>query len=201
RRPEILRRIDMLQNAPTGFPSGLSKWTKGLVAAVAAAVCLVAASVGPLGSEVAAKPSEDQGDKSSRGDVLGDPLPPGVLARLGTLRLRHQGEVTFVSFVAGGQLLTAGQDNTIRLWDLEKRKEVRRFTRPTSVVVKKPNKETKGKATQAAIDALIVAQANRGGSFQVAVTADGKTLAAAGGNVLQLWDLSTGKELRKIGGP
>ena len=108
----------MLQHAPTGLPSRLSQWTKALVAAVAAAACLVAASVGPLGSDVAAKPSEGQADTSPREDVLGDPLPAGVLARLGTLRLRHQGEVTFVSFVAGGQLLTAGRDNTIRLWDL-----------------------------------------------------------------------------------
>src|SRR5262249_50885762 len=67
--------------------------------------------------------------------------------------------------------------------------------------VKKPDKEQKGKPTQAAIEAMLLGGRNRGGSFQVALTADGKTLAAAGGNVIQLWELATGKELRKIVGP
>ena len=39
--------------------------------------------------------------------------------------------MTFVSFGSDGQtLITAGQDNTIRLWDLAKGKEIRRFRRP-----------------------------------------------------------------------
>src|SRR5262249_30039723 len=47
RRPEILRRIDMLHHAPPGLPSRLSKRTTTLVAVVAAAACLAVASVGP----------------------------------------------------------------------------------------------------------------------------------------------------------
>ena len=109
--------------------------------------------------------------------------------------------MTFVAFVPGGQLLTAGRDNTIRLWDLEKRKEVRRFSRPAPVAVKQPDDKPKGKPAEVAVEAMMVGGGNRGAGFQVALTADGKSLAAAGGNVVQIWELSTGKELRKIVGP
>jgi WD40 repeat protein len=40
-----------------------------------------------------------------------------------------------------------------------------------------------------------------GGGFCVAVAPDGKTLAAAGGNVAQLWEVATGNPLRQIQAP
>src|SRR5262249_32763791 len=70
-------------------------------------------------------------------DPQGDPLPVGALARLGTTRLRHGAEVTFVAFGADGKtLVTASPDSTIRLWDLTKRTEIRRFTRPRPVATR-----------------------------------------------------------------
>src|SRR5262249_43468464 len=73
------------------------------------------------------------------GDLHGDPLPAGALARLGTTRWRHGANITFVTFGPDGKtLITAGQDNTIRLWDLDTGKEVRRFTRPKPAEVKPP---------------------------------------------------------------
>src|SRR5437588_465301 len=38
-------------------------------------------------------------------DLYGDPLPPGVRARLGTVRLRHAQSVTQIVFVQQGKLL------------------------------------------------------------------------------------------------
>ena len=42
-------------------------------------------------------------DKKPRPDPLGDPLPGGAVARLGTSRWRHENNVAFVAFADGGK--------------------------------------------------------------------------------------------------
>ncbi len=115
-------------------------------------------------------------------DALGDPLPAGALARLGTLRLKHRGRVVALSLSADGKLLATGDDAcVIALWDVASGKLLRRF------------------------DGLCLA----GSARSVALAPDGKTLAApvnrkgGGGSADQvvLWDTATGKELRRLGGP
>jgi RNA polymerase sigma factor (sigma-70 family) len=58
--------------------------------------------------------------KTRRVDQAGDPLPPGAVARLGTVRFRHQGN----SFGAGlgflsdhKTIVSAGAEDSIQLWD------------------------------------------------------------------------------------
>jgi WD40 repeat protein len=116
------------------------------------------------------------------------------MARLGTTRLRHGADVTFVSFGPDGQtLVTAAQDNTIRLWDLTSGKEIRRFGRHKPGVLK-------GAGNLQLEEALgLMAQRNDG--LSVALTRDGKTLAVASGNLVQLTNVATGQELREIQGP
>ncbi len=62
-------------------------------------------------------------------DAHGDPLPPGALARLGTLRWRQSDAVTQVEFLPDGTTVVTGspQDRTIRLWERATGKEIRRF--------------------------------------------------------------------------
>src|SRR5262249_18760333 len=61
-------------------------------------------------------------------DSHGDLLPPGALARLGTVRLRHSAHVSSVAFSPDGKTLASGEyDHAIRLWDVATGKEIRRF--------------------------------------------------------------------------
>src|SRR5438046_2624324 len=155
-----------------------------------AALTLTAAAVGLL---VAAEPTKaaDKGPQSrAAADAHGDPLPDGALARLGTTRLRHGADVVFVAFGPEGKtLITAGQDSTIRLWDLNSRKEIRRFVRTKPPAPKPLEKKDKGKPADVDADAIMLQLMGGGGidraSLRVAVTADGKILAAVNGSIIQ----------------
>jgi WD40 repeat protein/beta-lactamase regulating signal transducer with metallopeptidase domain len=209
RRSEILRRIDMLRHTPHGTPPYLGKRATWMVALLAAAACLAVAGVGPLHSA-----PDDPGPAAAGPEVPsqaatdshGDPLPDGALARLGTMRLRHGADITFVAFAADGKtLITAGEDDTIRVWEIATGKEIRRFARPRPAEPKPPKEgdkaAPKNKVKGEAVLRLMTQGVGDAGNFSVALAPDGKTLAAANGQVIQLWDVGTGKAIRQIEGP
>src|SRR5438067_6079242 len=69
------------------------------------------------------------GDGPPGRDALGDPLPPGAVARLGTVRLRHGQVITAVAFSPDGKWIASGsQEGAVRVWDTEG-KEVAAWTR------------------------------------------------------------------------
>jgi WD40 repeat protein len=117
----------------------------------------------------------------ARVDSHGDPLPPGAVLRLGTVRLRHALGVRCVTYSPDGRLLaSAGGDGRVCLWDAATGKLVRD-----------------------------VARLRPGEACFVAFSPDGKTLAGGGrpeGNhddtpPVWLWDVATGKETGRLGGP
>ncbi|MBL8792887.1 MAG: PQQ-binding-like beta-propeller repeat protein [Planctomycetia bacterium] len=56
--------------------------------------------------------------ESVRNDWQGDPLPPGVLARLGSERLAHQLPVAALAYSPDGRwLVSLGSDGQLSLWD------------------------------------------------------------------------------------
>jgi WD40 repeat protein len=126
----------------------------------------------------------------ARTDRYGDPLPEGAVARLGTVRLRHENAegISAVVFCPDGKsLLSAGrgrgrsgrQPRHLRLWELATGKQIRRFG------------ASDGEDLQWWVDN------HEWGYSTVALSADGRLVAAAGQSRMELWNLTTGKRLRR----
>jgi RNA polymerase sigma factor (sigma-70 family) len=81
--------------------------------------------------------------KRPRVDHFGDPLPEGVLARLGTMRFRHARGTSLAFAPDGKSILTCGADRAIRTWDPASGRLLREQTFPpgpsTPVSVLSPN--------------------------------------------------------------
>jgi WD40 repeat protein len=104
-------------------------------------------------------------------DLFGDPLPPGAIARLGTVRLRHSG-VWSVRFSPDGKLLaSAGGDGLVRVWDVASGKELRRL-----------------------------AGHEQTGPYCAVFSPDNKLLASGDFSHVHLWDVATGRKIRAMDG-
>ncbi|HKI38523.1 MAG TPA: WD40 repeat domain-containing protein [Gemmataceae bacterium] len=121
-----------------------------------------------------------------RTDAHGDPLPDGVLARLGTIRWRAGNTIAMTAFLPDGKsLLTVSQDYVAQVWERDTGKELRRF-------------DAAGAASTDPNVARYVSLNAAGNN--VVLSGDGKTLACPGRDgAVHLWEVSSGKELSKMG--
>ena len=110
--------------------------------------------------------------KPKTSDQHGDPLPPGAIARMGTVRFRHAGYVCSAAFSPDGRTIASGgHDKEIRLWDRGTGKEIGRLRGHQGIAV-----------------------------LSLAYSPDGKTLAAGNwDDVIRIWDATTQKEVRQLG--
>jgi WD40 repeat protein len=100
-------------------------------------------------------------------DAFGDPLPPGAIARMGTVCLRHGSQVYTIAYSPDGKLLASGSAHgELRLWDPATGKLVQRLVDPFGSVFR-----------------------------VIAFSPDGERLASDKGGTLGLWQVSTGKKL------
>lgn len=144
-----------------------------------------------------------------RVDLYGDPLPEGVLARLGTARFRH-GNGASVAFLPDGKtILTFGADRTFRYWDLATGRQVREQRQPKEgyltfgavlthdggLAAYSEDNITLTLWDTSRHEARHQLPLNVRFSKQLAFSPDGKTVVVADYNgVLKTFDVSTGQE-------
>jgi RNA polymerase sigma factor (sigma-70 family) len=150
----------------------------GVLSTAVVAVLVAAAGLAAQTQPPDTPAGQKAGNTSVQTEVPGGPLPAGARVRLGTLKWRHG--VTSVAFTPDGKaILTGGTDDSIRLWDRQTGKEIRRFQGPPG-----PS-DMNGPS----------------GPIWVALSGNGKYLAANYWNRgIMIWELESGNELRRMPG-
>jgi WD40 repeat protein len=152
-----------------------------------------------------------------RVDHFGDALPPGAIARLGTVRWRHGDGASFVSFLPGGkEVLSVGRDDFVRFWDAATGKEVRQFRigpenrggNPVAAAGAALSNDGKVLAVSTPANQVRVYETASGkelwninaqDGWGLSIAPDGKTLAVQErSGTIRLIDVATGKPIRKL---
>jgi WD40 repeat protein len=158
------------------------------------------------------KQAKDDRAKPVRNDLYGDPLPPGALVRMGTVRLRHHGEISFSD--DGKTLISTGGDAIIRTWDVAtgkqvQKKELKQIEPPLSVFLGGNAAATERNKVVTVWDLATVKELGRipvqaPQVMGIALSPGAQMLAlqtldiGTGTYPVSLWDVATGKERSQL---
>jgi WD40 repeat protein len=132
---------------------------------------LYASDMGP--DQESAPAAQAPNDARTLVDLYGDPLPPGAIARLGSIQLRHAGLGDLDFSVDGKTLISAGRDRELRIWDVASAKLTRK----------------------------VPLRGDLGPTTGTAMSADGKLFAGHDAASLIIWDAESGQELSRLPAP
>jgi WD40 repeat protein len=146
-----------------------------------------------------------------RRDHFGDPLPPGALARMGTVRFRHGGTISSFALSPDDRILvTASSDHTVRLWDVATGREVRRLVGYDAAFSADGKLLATRDGTGNSVHLWDAATGKELRNLQdprwwvlgcLALSADGKMVAAGvGEHRIAVWDCGTGRLLHHLDG-
>jgi RNA polymerase sigma factor (sigma-70 family) len=155
--------------------------------------------------------AESQKRKEPRLDWHGDPLPEGALARLGTVRLRHDPFISGVVFSSDSKsILASDWYSGVHVWDAAEGKEIRRFFKEGErcfALALSPNGRTL--AVSLGDGSVRLCDPRSGREFaslpkssrtiyDLAFSPDGSLLATDfDGYSIRIWDVANQREVRK----
>jgi WD40 repeat protein len=115
---------------------------------------------------------------SDRQETPWSMLPPGAIARLGSLRLRHESEVRSIAFSPDGKKIAsvARYDDLVRIWDPGSGKLLHEFH----------------------AEGILARDYSTDEDYTIAFTPDGKAIAAGSRADICFWDLESGQEVRRF---
>jgi RNA polymerase sigma factor (sigma-70 family) len=146
-------------------------------------------------------------------DAHGDPLPPGAIARLGTLRFRHGKGIAAIALAADGKTITsAGSDGSIVLHDATSGAKLRVLAAEAATAGVALAPDGQSVATVVGGQRIVVREAttgrrlwdkqvDKGSVHRLDFSADSRMLAGGQSHVVHVWDARTGKELGRVAPP
>jgi RNA polymerase sigma factor (sigma-70 family) len=159
-------------------------------------------------AQPAAEPKVERA-RRTRADLYGDPLPPGALVRMGTVRFRPADWVRSLAFLQGGKIVVSTGHKGIKFWETATGEELNRMEAPGGGVWRfavSPHAKLLAAgcfddrtriwdlATRRELQTLPTPP-----THALAFSQNGRLLATCGVHALQLWDWAAGQEAVRIG--